>query len=406
MDRFLVMHRARILAIVAAVLASTQAASAQHGRVKVENPGLPVMPPVQADHGVFQTIAELQPTPGNVAVTPQGRLFVSMHPFGSPEIKVAEVLRNGSIRAYPTEGWSRAVSRTDRPSGTGIESIIGIRSDGSGTLWMLDIGSLGTPEGMPPKLIAWDTINERLGRVIHIPPPVSSASSFLQDFAIDPKREAIYIADCGIGRGFDDARPAIVVVHLRTGVARRVLENADCVKAEPDAAMIIDGREVRSAGPDGAPIAPRVGINPITIDDEHEWVYFGAMHGRTLWKIRAEDLANPGLDDAMLASRVVRHGTKPVSDGISIDSKGNVYVTDVGANGIGVVEPDGTYRLLFSDPTLLSWPDGMSAGPDGAFYVSVNQLHKHAALNMGTDEYTKPFRVVRFVPLAPATVGR
>jgi hypothetical protein len=48
----------------------------------------------------------------------------------------------------------------------------------------------------------------------------------------------------------------------------------------------------------------------------------------------------------------------------------------------------------------------MSAGPDGNFYVVVNQLHRHAALNGGTNAVAGPMRIVRFTPLAKATVGR
>jgi Major royal jelly protein len=360
------------------------------------------MPAPSAVNGPFETMLELNLTPGNVAVTPSGRLFISMHPFGEPEIRVAEVLRNGGLRAYPTDDWSHAVNA----SGIGIQSIIGLRSDAKGVLWLLDAGNLNQPNGTPPKLIAWDTNGERLQRVVHIPPPISGPKSFLQDLAIDSKRETIYIADCGIGAGFDGATPALIVVYLKTGMARRVLESASCVRADDDAAMVIDGVEVGVSGEGADRRAARVGVNPITIDNQFEWVYFGAMHGRTIWKVKADDLANPGLPAAELEARVLRHGDKAVSDGITIDSAGNIYVTDVGNNAIGVVDPSGTYRVLHRDDALVQWSDGMAAGPDGKIYVTVNQLHRHAALNGGRRETTPPFRVLRFEPLAPAVVGR
>lgn len=381
-------------------------AAAQHGIEPPENPAIPRMPEPGETRGSLASMVETNFTPGNVAVTPSGRLFISLHPFGNPEIRVAEVLRNGGLKAYPTDDWSHAVNS----AGIGIQSIIGLRSDAKGVLWMLDAGNLGDAKAgasaTPPKLIAWDTNGERLQRVVHLPPPISGPRSFFQDLAIDPKREIIYIADCGIGAGFDGATPALVVVYLRTGMARRVLEGAACVQAEPNAAMVIEGKEVVSVGPDGTAKPPRVGVNPITIDAAGEWIYFGAMHGTTVWKVKAEDLANPGLPPEVLESRVQRHGPKGVSDGIAIDPNGTIYVTDVNSNAIGTLTQDGTYSILHRDDEWLRWPDGLCVGPDGNVYVTVNQLHRHAPLNGGENATAPPFRVLRFPQAAAERTNR
>jgi hypothetical protein len=52
------------------------------------------------------------------------------------------------------------------------------------------------------------------------------------------------------------------------------------------------------------------------------------------------------------------------------------------------------------------WPDGFSYGPDGYFYVTVNQLHRSAVLNAGEETSEPPFLVMRFRPLAPSAIGR
>ncbi|MFM9959493.1 MAG: L-dopachrome tautomerase-related protein [Phycisphaerales bacterium] len=361
-------------------------------------------PPVAA----LTVVGELTSTPGNIAVAADGTIYLSMHPFGASPQRVLSMSPTSTAAAAtqflpaPTPAWSGPPG----PDGIGIHSIIGIKCTPDGTLWMLDMGNLGQPNGTPPKLIAWDTVKNQLDRVIHIPAPASKSSSFLQDMAIDTLRNRVYIADCGIGAGFDNATPAIVVVDLETGASRRVLENHPAVKAEPDAEMVIDGTPVTALKPDGTKTQPRVGINPITIDHRNQWVYFGAMHGRTVYKVRAEHLADATLSDESLGAHIQRHGPKGVSDGISIDTAGNIYVTDVTNHAIGVLTPDGRYRLHVQDKNLLTWPDGMSAGPDGNFYVVVNQLHLHAALNAGNAATTPPFRVVRFTPLSPAVLGR
>jgi sugar lactone lactonase YvrE len=122
--------------------------------------------------------------------------------------------------------------------------------------------------------------------------------------------------------------------------------------------------------------------------------------------VRAADLHDASLSADALAKRVERFGRKPVSDGISIDGAGNVYVTDVEASGIGVIRPDGEYRLLFADKEKLSWPDAISAGPDNNMYVAVNKLHLSAKLNAGENASQPPYYIVRFPALAPTAVGR
>jgi hypothetical protein len=90
---------------------------------------------------------------------------------------------------------------------------------------------------------------------------------------------------------------------------------------------------------------------------------------------------------------------------MNIDSAGNFYITDLGAGAIGVTRPDDNYEIYIQDE-LLSWPDGLSYGPDGYFYVTVNQLHRHGVLNQNNTTVQPPFLVVRFKPLAPSAVGR
>lgn len=348
----------------------------------------------------IEVVATMDRPPGNVAVAPDGRIFVSMHPFGSPERCVREVLPDGSTRVFPPGPWGGKPGA----DGVGIASVIGIECDTRGTLWALDMGG----PGLAPRLLGWDLKGgSATPRVVPIPPPASVEGGFPQDLAIDEARGKVYVADMGmVGMG-GASKPAIIVVDLASGGARRVLEDHPALRAEPGAAMVVDGVEVTALGADGKPYSPANGLNPITIDARAEWVYFGAMHGRTIHRVRAADLADASLGEPALAARVERFGPKPVSDGITIDSAGNVYATDVNASAIGATSPDGRYRVVAQDARLLSWPDGLSFGPDGRLYATVNQLHRHAPLSGGRDR-VKPgeFYVVRVTPLAPGAQGR
>jgi sugar lactone lactonase YvrE len=103
---------------------------------------------------------------------------------------------------------------------------------------------------------------------------------------------------------------------------------------------------------------------------------------------------------------VERYGTKAPSDGVSIDSEGNIYVTDIVMKAIGVTTPEGDYRVLIQDDEYLAWPDGISAGPDGWMYATVNKLNRSAALNGGENVSKPPYYLVRFRPQGRAVVGR
>jgi sugar lactone lactonase YvrE len=342
-----------------------------------------------ADPGV-EVVATLTQAPGNVAVTPAGRIILSQHQFYSPDLRVVELLPDGRTVAFPNERWARAPG----PDGIGLNSVLGIRSDRNGVVWMLDNG------GETPRVVAWNTRENKLHCIIPIPAPATRPGSFHNDLAVDLENGALYLADFGGDRG-----PAIVVVDLRTGTSHRVLEGHASVQAE-DIAAVIDGRSPMQRQPDGSLREARVGLNPITIDAASQWVYFGGMHSDDLWRVRTRDLLNARLSGEELGRRVRRYGTKAPSDGISIDRAGNVYVTDIANNAIGVTSPDGAYRVLVRDAEHLSWPDGISAGPDGWMYATVNKLHRSAALNGGENRSEPPYYLVRFRPIDAAVVGR
>ena len=357
-------------------------ALAATGAAKAEEP--PPLPDPE-----LEIVATLQQGPGNITVTPEGRIVISNHQFYEPEYRVLEVMPDGTSKPFPTERWSRAPGE----DGIGLNAVLGVRADPLGVVWMLDNG------GDVPKVVGWNTRHERLERVIYIPAPVTRPGSFHNDLAVDTVNHALYIADIGGDRG-----PALVVVDLKTGLARRVLEGHPSVQAK-DLPMVVEGQEVTLGVGDEAKPA-RVGVNPITIDDEHAWVYFGAMHGDDLWRVPAKDLANPKLTLEELVALVERFGDKPVSDGISMDSDGNVYITDVEKNAIGVTSPDGTYRVYAQNDYLLSWPDGISAGPHRWMYATVNQLHRSAVLNGGESISKAPYYIVRFRSLGRTVPGR
>ena len=118
------------------------------------------------------------------------------------------------------------------------------------------------------------------------------------------------------------------MVDLETGAARRVLEGHPSVIPEK-VDLIIDGRPIQVKDAAGHLVRPRIVVDPVTEDLQNEWVYFGPMHGSSLYPIKAADLADEGLDAKTLGQRVEHYSSKPICDGISIDKDNYIYLGDL-----------------------------------------------------------------------------
>ncbi len=340
----------------------------------------------------YEIIAELEHGPGNVAVGPTGRIIFSLHQMYSPDINVMELMADGTTRPYPSEAWARPPKGEEE---LGTHAVLGVVIDQNQTLWLLDNAS------SPPRLIAWDMKNERLKRIY----PLSSGSytpknTMINDLAVNLSDKKVYIADI-----FGDQGAGLIVVDIQTGDVRTVLRGHKSTSAELDSDLIIGGRGLRMKT-DAEIITPKIGVNPITIDSQNKYVYYGAMHGTSIYRIPTSALNDETLSPSQLKKTIERFGDKPVSDGISIDEAGNVYVTDLQGYGIGVTAPNGKYRRLFTDRDTFIWPDGLSTAPKGTIVGTINQLNRSAPLNAGYDESKPPFYIYRFNAIADVKIGR
>jgi sugar lactone lactonase YvrE len=340
-----------------------------------------------ANSSKLHTVAKFdaQHPPGNIAITPSGRKFLSIHGFYGQKQKVMELLGDGTTRPYPNEEWAYTYN-----NGKGFYDVLGINVSTDGVLWMLDTSG---PDHAG-RLVGWNTNTEQLHKIIYLAKPTITDTSFLNDLAVDNKNGYIYVADTAQGN-----QAAIIAVNLKTGAARRILQDSHYTTAE-NIDMIIEERTIQIGG---QPV--RLGVNPITLEPNEDWLYFGSMSGTSLYRIATSAIINESLSSKELEKKVQRYGTKPISDGIIVDGGGNVYVTDITNGAIGVVKPSGDYEILFKDERLV-WPDGFSYGADHKIYFTVNKLHRSPVLNSGKDTSQGQFSVLSFEPLVKGQVGR
>ena len=136
-----------------------------------------------------------------------------------------------------------------------------------------------------------------------------------------------------------------------------------------------------------------LGLNPIAIDPDDDWVYFSTMNPGNLFRIETEILGDFTATNRELSRAIEIYGTKPSSDGIAAGEDGRVYVTNVNKNGIDIVTENETFDWV-RDENLI-WPDGLYIAPDGDIIATVNQLHLAPVFNAGQSAARKPYLIVR-----------
>ena len=206
-------------------------------------------------------------TPINgISTTPEGRQFLLYARVdGSTGPTVVESIGNTTV-PYPNLEWNSY--NTSKDPSTHFVRINSQRIGPDGQLWIVDVGSpsFGEPVILPegPKLVAINVTSNEVSRIYPMG-NVTLAQSLLDDVRFNPESGLAYLTDAGV--------PALIVLDIASGEARRVLEND--VSTRANMPVSAEGRLLR--GGEGG--FQHIYADQLEVSPDAMWLYYQSCDG-------------------------------------------------------------------------------------------------------------------------------
>ena len=178
------------------------------------------------------------------------------------------------------------------------------------------------------------------------------------------------------------------MVDLSTGQSHRALDGDPSVMPDKTVKSVIGGKPV--LGPTGE--TPAFHSDAIALSPDGKYLYYQPIAASTLYRVKTAALRG-GYGKPV----VEKHATTFPVDGIWIDSKQNIYLSDLQAQGVSLLTPDRQIRLLFKDDRL-QWPDTFSEGPDGSIYITASHINESPTYKQGKSTRSTPYAAFKFRP--------
>jgi sugar lactone lactonase YvrE len=318
--------------------------------------------------------------PTGVAVSDDGRVFVSYPRWGDGGSFTVAELRDGVEVPYP----DAAVNALDleRP-GECLVSVHRLEIDPVGRLWLVDTGSVELGETLPgaPKLVCVDIARDEIVATILLPRELAPPGSYLNDVRFDLRR-----GDAGIAFISDSGYYGFIVVDLASGRSWRKLTGHPTVRPVDDFVAFVEGRPLEM------PFKP--GLDGIAPSQDGRRLLYTAICSRRLFSVSLTALADEAAADEDVAATIRDAGEKGASDAITSDTQGRVYTSNYEHGSIVCAGPGGPWETIVHQPGML-FVDSLCLAADGHLYFTVNQLHRHPYFQDGEDLRERPYALLR-----------
>jgi sugar lactone lactonase YvrE len=317
-----------------------------------------------------------------VAVSQGNRLFVC-YPFWLDEHKysLVEVQPDGSSRPYPNAEWN-----SWKKGENGKERFVcaqAVYADLQDFLWVVDPASpqfSGAIEGAN-KLVKINLKNDKVDHIYYFTPSIAGKSSYINDVRIDAKHQIAYLTDSATG--------ALIILNLKTGVCRKVLEKHSSTIADQRYAFRVGGRELKNAA---GPV--KIHSDGLALTPDGKYLFFKPLTDNRLFRIETKHLLNEKLKAGQLETKVESLGAVCATDGMICDEKGNLYLGDIENRELIRYGADGKTKILLKDERLL-WPDSYAISKDGCLFVTCSQINLMPEYNDGKSMRTTPYEIFK-----------
>lgn len=327
--------------------------------------------------------------PIGVTVAPAtNRLFVSF-PHKEPFVYGLTEIVGGKRIPFPDTAWNKF---DPEQAATHFVNVQDLYADDRNFLWVLDSAPsgdasvFGKDKGSAAKegqfkLLKIDLADNQVKQIYRFD-DILKGKSALNDMCIDNSKGLAYLSDPGLH--------AIVVLDLKTGKSRVLLQDDQSTIVQPGLKLHLDGKDVQDES--GKPFVSNV--NGIALTKDNKYFYFRAINQTKLYRIETRYLADAGLSAQNLSAKVELVAETGICHGMIADNQGNIYLSDSPDHAIQYVTPDGKVHDLVKDERLI-WPDSFGIGSDGYLYLSSSQMHRLPKYNQGQDKVEYPFRVYK-----------
>jgi sugar lactone lactonase YvrE len=308
-----------------------------------------------------------------------GRVFVNF-PYWSDDhlLSVAEIV-DAKPKAFPNEDWNKP-----GPAGSHFMCVQSVVVDDQDNLWILDPAAPKMKEIVKggPKLVKVDLKTNQVVQTIPFGEDIAPTKSYLNDVRIDSAANVAFITESGKG--------AIIVVELKSGKARRLLDGHKSTQPEKEVKLTVDGKQLIA---EETKKPPQIASDGIALDPKNGYLYYHALTGRTLYRIRTAALLDEKLSKSDLESKVETVAQTAPPDGMLEAPDGSIYLTDLESNAIARWNPGADKAAPIIADKRLSWPDTLAWGPAGELYVTASQIQNMPRFNSGKSTRTEPYKL-------------
>lgn len=317
----------------------------------------------------------------NAVAVEQREIFVAGPRWtGSKGPAVGRLDSKHEPQPYPDEMWN--AWREGADASKSFVDVNALRIDGKGSLWVVDTGSPqfgGDPLPDGAKLVQIELATGHVARVILFGSTIALPGSYVDDVRFHGN--FAYLTDAG--------RPGIIVVNLKTGDMRRVLENIPATTARDDRPIKLDA--VVLNGPDSKPL--RVNTDPMEVSPDGAWFYFGTLEGP--WS----RIGTQWLDDFSASAETLTAKVEPWADlppvgGTVMAPDGSLYFSELSTNSVRRRAVDGSVMTIVQDPRL-HWVDAPTIDDQNRILLPVPQLDRAPIFHHGQSQVEWPITLYR-----------